>query len=298
MGLLTRHNIPLVPSLQGLRRKGTIQALRDLVKLKAADWERLITTSKDDQGIHFPPDNPGETEKEKIRSYANAIIEILKNLFPTDYVFQGISEEPSLDAAPIRKLLEQNPDFDPGAPVPDTLKWGDMKAPDREKASASLDVLRREIRMFPELDYKGFLSKQKDRNPVRKDLSRFFLNVPEFDFRNTHIDTFFVNEGKKAVVGIEGKGALINQLKRLQRVFLVAPRYEHTKALMEAGLHSSFAIAGIPRKQFIKDMGPLLGGEAYAMSIHSGAAEKRAINMHVTASVHHEYFDHQPAAAG
>jgi hypothetical protein len=46
MGVLTRNNAPLVILLQGLRRKGTIQTSRDLVKLKAADWERLITNSE------------------------------------------------------------------------------------------------------------------------------------------------------------------------------------------------------------------------------------------------------------
>jgi hypothetical protein len=132
--------------------------------------------------------------------------------------------------------------------------------------------------MFPGLErYRQSLTGGRGWNSIRAGVARFFEDAGDIHFRHVHLRTF-VEEHPAVLDGVAGPDAVVDQLKRLQRVFLVAPRYEHVEALMGAGLHSAFAIAAIPYANFIRDF----GGEPYAANAYSSAQHCSALTSNVS----------------
>ena len=101
--------------------------------------------------------------------------------------------------------------------------------------------------------------------------------APELDLRTTNLDRYFAAH-PQALQGVpEGeRAAVVGQMKAMQRVVrvLVAPRGDHTMALLEAGLRSARGIARAGRARFVEKFAPIFGGEApaihtYSQSVHS-----------------------------
>ncbi|MBW2740659.1 MAG: hypothetical protein JRE64_17860, partial [Deltaproteobacteria bacterium] len=73
--------------------------------------------------------------------------------------------------------------------------------------------------------------------PGKADLLQFFVNSSEFEFGSMPIDQY-LNENTSALAGIDDQTGLIRQLKSLDRLFRICPRfdrYEAMKVLMENG---------------------------------------------------------------
>lgn len=138
-----------------------------------------------------------------------------------------------------------------------------------------------------------------DADPVRLGLVHFFENEPDFELSGTHIDTY-VAEHDTALAGIsrEDQAPVIDRLKATQRVFRVAPRYEHLRVLMQEGLDSAHAIASHPKKTFIQRFREPLGGESKAVAYYAKARQIAATSTNAYASIYQELHDVLPYAIG
>jgi hypothetical protein len=281
LSALTGDNVGLV---QALRQDGNVTSTPDLTKLNVAAWTKLVKTTAGDKAGNIPPYIKGATPEEKVSHYAHHIVETLKSAFPTKYVHLGITQQPDIDLGLVKQLFELNPDLDPQQPLPDTINWGGMTEPVRTKATEALAGLRGELKMFPKFDYKAaLLTSPGDgkvvglQNPIRQGVARFLDNASDFEFGQTHIDTYIAERGALAFQGIEEsqKAAVTNQLKALQRVYQVVPRYEAMSSLMSQGLDSAQAIASVPEEVFVKHLGQQMGGEFYARVIFESAVDMR-----------------------
>ncbi|MEJ7711907.1 MAG: hypothetical protein WKF84_19065 [Pyrinomonadaceae bacterium] len=68
----------------------------------------------------------------------------------------------------------------------------------------------------------------------------FFANNPEFSFTETPPDVYLSDEAEK-LRDIEHPEVLRAQLKTMQRVFNVTPRFSEMRALLADDLHSATA---------------------------------------------------------
>lgn len=304
LGLLTGNNVPLVEALQGLRQQGALRAPRDLARLDIADWQGLIDKAGDRAVESIPPRITGETREEKIANYINGIVETLKITFPTAFVSLGIARAPAIDVALVKQLLTRNPDLDPSEPLPREINWGGTSAADQMKARASLEAMRQEIKMFPALDYQQALGDGQTpssfSNPIRTGVDRFLANEPDFDFADTHIDTYLAEHAATAFNGIAelDRPAVTAQLKSLQRVFRVAPRYEHMEALMGEGLDSAYAIASIPETALAQLFNDKFGDDTQAIAYYSKAQHITVTNTTSFTSISQSLNDVMPYVIG
>ncbi|MCI0717394.1 MAG: peptidoglycan-binding protein, partial [Acidobacteria bacterium] len=199
LGRLTGNNLPLVKALHDLRRGGTLQSLRDVArKLDARALTELVNKSASGEDGGIPPHVPGATREERVANYVNGIIETLKDVFPTTFIAQGIAKEPEVDLRLARQALERNPNLDLNEPLPADLVLTGISTADQAKARGAIESLRREIKMFPELDHKRLLeapgstgtASTRLQNPIRRGVAQFFANEPDFEFADTHIDKY------------------------------------------------------------------------------------------------------------
>lgn len=227
--------------------------------------------------------------------------------FPTTFVSMGIAKRPEINLDLARQVLTRNPNLDPSEPLPDDLDWTDINTADQEKAKASIEALRQEIKMFPEFDYKGALAPPGGggaasgfENPIRKGVTQFLANEPDFDFQGTHIDTYLAEHAATALNGIpeQDRPGVTRQLKSIQRVFNVVPRYEHMQALMSEGIHSAFSIASIPQRNFVQQFSSRLGGETQTMAYYYKAGNKNAITTTAAAGIQQNLYDVTPSSVG
>jgi hypothetical protein len=294
-GGVTLDNVPLVGALQSLRQQGIVHTVRDLVKFSPSEWETQIRSAN----APIPPEIPGDTEAERLTRYVDAIVDALKQIFPTDVVAQGVARELAVDTAVVSQLLARNPRFDVRGAIPDSFDWADLDPAARDRATAALEGVRRELNMFPQLDPHSALSGSTVVNPFRRDLAHFLANAPEFDFETSHIDTFLSgSDAANGLAGVSNRAALADNLKRFQRVFQFAPRYDHMQVLLGRGVHSAFGFASIPLKNAIREFSPLMGGEMAVRSAYSKASHKAAVMTNLTASIQHGLHDNIAAAGG
>ena len=275
LGRLTHNNPGLVTAI---RAALPVESLRDLTQLAADDWKRLIEQGVAAGTITIPDAIPGASQPARIDNYVDSIMKRLTEDYPTAYIAQAVAKAPTVDLDLVRAVLERNPDVDP-LKQPDTLDWGDMGTDDRARALAALQVLQQEARMFPGLDHRhmvaaaprGAVGAATLINPARQAVARFFANAPDFDFRTTHIDSYIAQKGETAFQGVDNPQQVTTQLKRMQRVFQVAPDYQAMSALMGAGLDSAHKIISMPRQTFVRELGDSLGGEAAARQTYARA---------------------------
>ena len=124
--------------------------------------------------------------------------------------------------------------------------------------------------------------------PVNKtDLVRFFNNNPDFEFSKKQIDKY-LDENTSALVGIEDPDEMIRQLKSMDRLFRITPRferYEAMKVLMENGFNSAQSIAMMGQRSFSTQYAEKLGNYHKAKAIYTHAAQMTAMTM----AVHTKY---------
>ena len=305
LGVLTHNNIPLAKALKGLDTGGAPPSLRNFAKLDVDAWKKLIHSAPGAADA-IPETVSGETKEEKVTNYANGIIENLRAAVPTTFVSLGIAKVPAIDLGLARQVTARNPDLDLREPLPGNLDWADLGTAEQEKAKASIDALRQEIKMFPAFDYQSVLAPQGGdgapgfENPIRKGMTQFFKNEPDFEFRDTHIETYLSKHVATAFTGVPEKDrpAVTQQLKSMQRVFNIAPRYDHMQALMGEGIHSAFSIASIPQRNFVQLFSSRLDGPAQAMAYYSAAGHKTAMMMNGAVGIHESFHGITPSSVG
>ncbi len=114
----------------------------------------------------------------------------------------------------------------------------------------------------------------------RKDLLTFFKNNESFEFRETPVDLFLNKDGEVKLRDIADPNALKMQLKNMQRVFNITPRYEEMSILLADDLHSAFSIVHLGERRFNERYAGPLGGADNASDLY-----RKAEQTHTTALI-------------
>ncbi|WP_437935494.1 neuraminidase-like domain-containing protein [Sorangium sp. So ce341] len=101
-------------------------------------------------------------------------------------------------------------------------------------------------------------------------LTTFFNNNPSFELGKTRVGDYLASH-PNALSGISNPTAAALELKAVERLHRLTPKYAEAKALLDAGLTSARAIARTGRARFIAEHGAALGGDAIAADIHDKA---------------------------
>jgi peptidoglycan hydrolase-like protein with peptidoglycan-binding domain len=112
--------------------------------------------------------------------------------------------------------------------------------------------------MYPTASFTARLQKDSKSRIARRDqLIHFFNANPEFDLMQHRIGEFLSGHQQAAVP--EDDSLLVDQLRRVQRVFKLAPTYTATHTLLSDGIHSSHQIYAMGKDRFARQYGDLLG---------------------------------------
>ncbi|WP_022949759.1 Tc toxin subunit A-related protein [Methylohalobius crimeensis] len=104
--------------------------------------------------------------------------------------------------------------------------------------------------------------------PLKQEISRFVLEAPEFDLARTNINAYMAEH--PAPDGIDDPEVFKRELKRVQRVFKLAPehdRFETMQVLLENGLDSAHAVSDVGETRMLREYSDALGGESRTTAI-------------------------------
>ncbi len=141
---------------------------------------------------------------------------------------------------------------------------------DQEKASTYATALMANVEQAYPTTTVAYHISQTDQ-PGNSDLARFFTNNPDFDLGSTYLDRYLQQQGEQALKDIANPQQMVANLKGVQRIFKLTPRYSQMQPLLEAGLTSSQRIANLNKETFIADYADKLGGENEAAAIYHRA---------------------------
>ncbi|WP_310481700.1 Tc toxin subunit A, partial [Chamaesiphon sp. VAR_48_metabat_403] len=108
-------------------------------------------------------------------------------------------------------------------------------------------------------------------------VAKFFENQPDFNIRTTSIYTALKHTKAFAGIAEEHQAAVVEELKKLQRVQSLSPASESIPVLIQANLTSAFGVAEMPESSFIRAHGKALGQET-ARQVYTNAINNRIRN--------------------
>ncbi len=117
----------------------------------------------------------------------------------------------------------------------------------------------------------------------RNKLTDFFDAHPDFDLQNHRIENFLAENSK--TIPDKDKPAVSAQLRRLQRVFKLAPTYEASHALMSKDIHSSQQVYEMGKDRFMQTFAPQLGKKE-AEQVYNNASKMYAQTVAVAGNMH------------
>jgi hypothetical protein len=293
IGSLTRYNLPLVAELQALRQSGRIRDGRDLVDLSTHEWQILLRRATQAGQPGLDANHNAELDAIQAR---------LREAYPIAYVSKALAIPPAMDLALIRRIIAGNPKLDPSSPPLKTLQLDGLNAEERVAAETSLASLRREIRAYPDFDYRAALQSGAEGvdqhvNPIRLGVSRFLSQAGDFDLHATRIDKYVV-EHPNSLEGVDSPSLVIAQVKRMQRVFRVARDVNAMNTLLGEGIHSAFRITRMPADVFVARFRDGFGGGDIAAKAYAAARSVTAATAAITWAVRLRSAGPLPAAVG
>ncbi|WP_321493453.1 neuraminidase-like domain-containing protein [uncultured Desulfobacter sp.] len=168
IGNLTQNHAPLIRSVQKMRQKKDINKVGELARLTIGEWGNLIKHSTKEHESVVPPTITGETDAEKIDTYARQISEQLENLFPTLSIAYRVEQDDlpgkeNLSVFLKRSIIDREglnadiPEFDFATTHIDQYleAYADMlleKNMDRDALSRQLKSIQRLFRITPSYD--------------------------------------------------------------------------------------------------------------------------------------------------
>jgi hypothetical protein len=197
----------------------------------------------------------------------------------------GVSASPlrpfaRLDVADWKALLDQPQKNGQPIGVPLTTP-GDTP---QEKADNYASALSRYIEnALPTAVIASRLEKDTD-SPLKSaqvDLKTFFDNNPAFEFKTSPVATYLSKGRAQKLSDVGDSAALIEQLKRMGRVFNVIPRYPEMRALLADDLHSAQAIIAVGQRRFTEKYADPLGGPTKALEVFRAAEHVHATALNV-----------------
>lgn len=135
---------------------------------------------------------------------------------------------------------------------------------------------------------------------VRKNVLQFFANVPDFDLSSMRVDAYVQQKGTGVFQGIEASGRtpVMEQVKRLQRVYNVSPSTDAMAVLLAQGYDSAHSIASTPRSVFVQQMQQSLGGADIAEQVYDKSRVVHATMLHTVMTVYERLHSLLPPALG
>jgi hypothetical protein len=122
----------------------------------------------------------------------------------------------------------------------------------------ALSLARKMEAEFPSVAFSAQLAREKKNFLGAQDeIKEIFAKHEDFDLLKTNVDRFLA---EKKIAGAENE-ALRNELKAVQRIFRLVPRYSKTRALLRKNLHSAQAITAMGKTRFLKEVAPDAGIE-------------------------------------
>ncbi|HKG46484.1 MAG TPA: neuraminidase-like domain-containing protein, partial [Pyrinomonadaceae bacterium] len=116
-------------------------------------------------------------------------------------------------------------------------------------------------------------------NPVKADLRTFFTNNPLYEFKRTPIDSYLSEGRDEKLRGVVNQPALIAELKNMQRLFNIAPRYAEMRSLRKDDVHSALSMVKLGERRFTEKYAATLGGEDKAHEAYRKAQQRHATAM-------------------
>jgi hypothetical protein len=113
---------------------------------------------------------------------------------------------------------------------------------------------------------------ERDSKPDTTYLRRFFANNPMFEFSKADIAGYLQENSDTALTGITDREGITAQLKTLQRVYKVTPRYGEMQTLLSEGINSAQDIARMDESTFTAKFAALFG-ESRAREIYQRATQ-------------------------
>ncbi|HNP65239.1 MAG TPA: hypothetical protein PKH39_14985 [Woeseiaceae bacterium] len=105
---LTRNNLPLLLSLNDLRRSGVLNSWCDVAVIDEGIWRRLILMVGGDSGVTLPPDIPGSTPAEQLNNYVRSLRDGIDALLPSDSLRSTLQKAPDINSG-IREFIKVGP---------------------------------------------------------------------------------------------------------------------------------------------------------------------------------------------
>lgn len=170
-------------------------------------------------------------------------------------------------------------------------------APERITRFAKLLTRRLEI-SHPTVALSGRLA--KDRGELRlaatKDVKQFLDRVPAFCVRHSHIDGFVHDHGTQALPAGDDHAQVVSDLKKLQRVYKLTPRFDHVKAMLAAGHNSAHSVYAAGPEQFAAQMTSEGVTASDAKAIFGQAQQVHATALTLMTNFHSAFTAATPAA--
>jgi hypothetical protein len=123
---------------------------------------------------------------------------------------------------------------------------------------------------------------EKDHLPGSNDLFSFLSNNPSFDLKTTRVDSYLKNN-PDAFTSIADKEGTKSQIKAMQRVYKLAPRYAQTSVLMKHGHDSAYTVSRTGLNAFMATYADAFGA-AQARDIHEKAQQTHAVALNLLVS--------------
>jgi Tc toxin complex TcA C-terminal TcB-binding domain/ABC toxin N-terminal region/Neuraminidase-like domain/Putative peptidoglycan binding domain/Salmonella virulence plasmid 28.1kDa A protein len=110
---------------------------------------------------------------------------------------------------------------------------------------------------------------------VKTDLKTFFTNTvnKDYEFRKTPIDVYLSEGRTDKLRGVVNAAALIAELKNIQRLFNITPRYAEIRSFRKDALHSAMAIVKLGERRFTEKYSTALGGTETAIATYRKAQQ-------------------------
>ncbi len=113
---------------------------------------------------------------------------------------------------------------------------------------------------------------------AQPDLKTFFDNNPLFEFGTAPVEFYLRDKPESKLTKVADPAALLAQLKSMQRVFKITPRFSEIRALLADDLHSASAILNVGKRRFTEKYAEPLGSKGNALDVF-----KKAEHVHATA---------------
>jgi Tc toxin complex TcA C-terminal TcB-binding domain/Neuraminidase-like domain/Putative peptidoglycan binding domain/Salmonella virulence plasmid 28.1kDa A protein len=115
VGRITRGHMPLLEEITEMRGRNQIRGARDLARLSADDWKKLLRSQREEAPIGIPKNFTAKDDGAAVDAYAHLLERTLERTYPTTAFSARLAEDPE---APLRasgsvaEFLDANPAFD------------------------------------------------------------------------------------------------------------------------------------------------------------------------------------------